>query len=183
MHDQIAGSGTQPQIATSLSFLARYVKEHFVREEALMAEYGYPELVAHRASHHKLTAKIHAAQKVFATEPEQLDPQKLLLFLREWLVFHILRSDMKYVPYLQGKAADATETPGTASAQPNGSPQADGMATIQVEVPVDKVDVICRCAKLLGAGGEIAEEIEALAEPIAAMTIEEAEELIAPLMR
>lgn len=182
LHEQISETGTEAQIAANLAFLARYVKEHFTREEALMAEYGYPDLVPHRASHHKLADKIHAAQKVFAADPKQLDPRKFLLFLREWLVHHILVSDMKYVPYLHGEAARPPAESNGVGAQPNGAPRADETAVVEVEVPTDKVDVIRRCAKLLGTGSEVAAEIEALAEPTT-MTLEEAEQLIAPLLR
>lgn len=180
LHDQIEASGTKAEIAAALGFLARYVKEHFAREEALLAEYGYPELAAHRAVHHKMTAKIHAAQKVFAADPAWLDPQKLLLFLREWLVHHILGTDKKYVPYLHGEAAGATAPPADAAQQDDALQEA---VAVELEVPSDKVDVIRRCAQLLTAGGALAEEIEALAEPAAALTLEDAKKLIAPLLR
>lgn len=183
LHDQIAESDSQAQITKTLSFLARYVREHFAREEALMADYGYPDLAAHRASHHKMTAKIHAAQQIFASEPERLDPQKLLLFLREWLVHHIVCADMKYVPYLHGEAGDASATPSAPQVQPNGSAQPVETVTVTVEVPADKVELIRRCALLVGVGDEIAAEIEALAESAAVMTLDEAEKLIAPLLR
>ena len=176
LYDQIEKSGNQAKIAAALAFLARYVREHFAREEALMADYGYPGLAPHLASHHKLAAKIHAAQRVFNAEPERLDPQKLLLFLREWLVQHILREDMKYVPYLHGEVA------GTTAGRSNRSPETAAPVLVEVEVPAEKVEVIRRCAQLLATGGEIAAEIEALAEPAAVMTLEESEKLIAELL-
>ena len=183
LHDQISGSDSEEQIATTLAFLARYVREHFTREEALMAQYGYPDLAAHKASHHELAAEIHAAQKVFTSEPERLDPQKLLLFLRDWLVHHILSEDMKYVPYLIGGAGDAPAATSSPPAPAKGQAQPDEMVTVEVEVPADKVELIRRCAHLLSTGGEIADEIEVLAEPAAAMTLEDAETLIEPLLR
>lgn len=182
LHEQIAAGASHERVTTALAFLARYVKDHFAREEALMAEYGYPELAAHRLCHQNMAAKIHALQRVQRADPERLDPRKLLLFLREWLIHHILGADRKYVPYLHGEAAGlaVTEDPNPApeAAKPPKAP-----LSVELEVSPEKVEVLRRCAQILAGGGEAADQLEALAQPSAAMTLDEAEQLIAPLLR
>jgi hemerythrin len=82
--------------------LARYTLTHFATEERLMQTAVYPGFAAHKLEHDAFVAKV----KDFQT---QLQNGQMALtvtvsnFLKEWLVKHILDSDMQYSTYLTGK--------------------------------------------------------------------------------
>lgn len=80
-----------------LDSLDRYVKEHFRAEEALMRERQYPRLEEHRIEHKdfedwlegvKLSYRFTAAHDTFVSTVNT--------FLRNWMVNHILKTDMDY---------------------------------------------------------------------------------------
>ena len=87
---------------TVIASLARYVNEHFEREEHCLAEYGYPDLARHKEAHYRMRKLIHAVRKLHATRPDWVDEEKFLGFLKDWLAHQICDDDMKYVPYLKG---------------------------------------------------------------------------------
>ncbi len=86
-------------VGTLLPELVNYTVEHFAYEEKLFEEHGYPETEAHIREHKKLTSqvqnfvkKIEGGNTAVATS--------LLGFLKDWLVNHIMKTDMAYGPYL-----------------------------------------------------------------------------------
>lgn len=83
-------------VSRILDQLIDYVKRHFTREEAIFMSSEYPEKKAHRAMHMELTRVVEDIATVFAREPELLDLDEVMDFLRRWLMDHILRHDMGY---------------------------------------------------------------------------------------
>ena len=82
--------------------LVDYAKAHFVAEEALLAEYKFPETVSHRVEHDKFTqsmAKFRADHR--AGKPGV--PVSLILFLQDWLKEHILVNDKAYSSFLNSR--------------------------------------------------------------------------------
>ena len=78
-----------------LAELVTYTRVHFVAEERLMREHGYPDFAAHKALHDELTAKvIELNEKV--KEGRMVPSVSLSNFLKDWLVDHIVQQDKKY---------------------------------------------------------------------------------------
>ena len=185
LHDAVQAQQADEAVTRALAMLATYVQEHFAREEKLMADYGYPGLAAHKAQHAALHRKVHAIRLVHVGAPLRLDPARLLDFLRDWLVRHILQSDLQYVPYMIGDAGRAAGSSQGETARQTGAaePRESEMVEVTLKVPADKVEALRRCALLLRRGGEKAQNLEDLADPLENMTLEEALEEIAPLLR
>lgn len=181
LHEAIQMDDPDREVDVALSFLARYVREHFQREEQLMADYGYPDLLPHKATHRKLARTVHAIRKVHAQHPGQFDYDKLMGFLRDWLLHHIVGSDMKYVPYLRGEAKARAPQGDRKPVFSDWLPRE--LATVQLEVPPDKVELIERCAALLKESGRPAKALAELADPVAGMTMQEAVGLVKHLLR
>jgi hemerythrin-like metal-binding protein len=80
--------------------LESYAIDHFTAEEALMAQYAYPEEDKHRAAHAEFKTKIETLKQ----ESEMNDQNGLtipvLLFLRQWLTDHIANTDQGLGDYL-----------------------------------------------------------------------------------
>jgi hemerythrin len=77
--------------------LKTYVRSHFATEERLMRSHGYPGLDLHIEEHRRFTAKLF---DLIMTNVQRDNSAEMLVFLQNWLIDHVSRSDMDYVPYL-----------------------------------------------------------------------------------
>ncbi len=78
--------------------MARYVRDHFSSEEALMAKVAYPDLEAHRREHEFF---IGEAQRLsFKRGDSDSEADHLMVFLKNWLLEHIAKTDCQLKPYL-----------------------------------------------------------------------------------
>ncbi|MQX35583.1 bacteriohemerythrin [Roseospira navarrensis] len=78
--------------------LEAYTKDHFATEEALLKRAGYPDLKTHRREHAAFERWLSAVRQTYAVgvaSPSMLS-ESVNAFLRDWLVRHILGSDMAY---------------------------------------------------------------------------------------
>lgn len=97
----IYNGNARRNLHSMITFLERYIEEHFHTEEEIMEMAGYPHLSNHRQIHKEFN-------KMF--EGFKLDFQKkggdsyLAIHLdkeiRKWWREHVLNEDMRYVPYL-----------------------------------------------------------------------------------
>lgn len=80
--------------------LEEYCQSHFDREEALLAKIDYQQLDAHKRSHQAFIKKIpQLKEQWFAKGSEsEVVKDKIILFLQQWLIKHILEEDLDYVP-------------------------------------------------------------------------------------
>ena len=85
-----------------LKELVAYTRTHFATEEKLMQANGYPDFAGHKAQHDQLTKQVMELQADFKAGKVALST-KVATFLKDWLVKHIMGSDKKYAPFLQGK--------------------------------------------------------------------------------
>lgn len=187
LHDAIASGGARDEIGRIIGTLAQYVDEHFSREEGLLEANDYPDLAGHKRIHRHLTRQVYAIRTIFAAKPKEIDPAKLLRFLRDWLVHHILEEDRKYVPYLRGSAAQSTPAAEpVASAEFSMQGQAAGKdpgETLTLTVPASKAAALRRCARFLSEDGLEAIAIEDIVMPIGHMTFDEAMHFAKPILR
>lgn len=95
------GKGNEA-LGNVLKELVTYTRTHFAAEEKLMQMHEYPDFPAHKAVHDQMTKKVMELQSDFSAGKVALST-KVTAFLKDWLVKHIMGTDMKYAPYLQGK--------------------------------------------------------------------------------
>lgn len=195
LHDAIRKGSAKGEIGHIISNLAHYVDDHFTREEALMEAYDYPGLAEHKRIHRHLTRMVFAIRTVFASKPMEIDPAKLLRFLRDWLVHHIVDEDRKYVPFLRGEdggqsvASPAAGDHTIAGVASNGaalgrseSRSNDKTETLTLTVPAHKAAVLRRCARFLTEGGLESIAIEDIVSPVSQMTLDEARRVAKPIL-
>jgi len=184
LHAAIEQQRPHEEVGFTISLLARYVKEHFAREEQIMAQYGYPRLAQHKTQHQRLKHMVQAIRRIHAEDPNRLDPNKLLKFLSDWLTNHIIRSDMEYATYLNTEfkwpltQKKAVQAPATNSTEQQAKVQA-----VTVKVPAEKADTIRRLAHVLAQGGEDALAVESFADAVNDVSMAEAVEVAAPVLR
>lgn len=196
LHDAIREGSAKGQIGQIITNLAHYVDDHFTREEALMEAYDYPGLADHKRIHRHLTRMVYAIRTVFAAKPMEIDPAKLLRFLRDWLIHHIVEEDRKYVPFLRGddggRSVASPDTEGHAADHVIAGVVSNGHApdpatgkteTLTLTVPADKAAALRRCARFLAEGGVESIAIEDVVSPVSKMTFDEAHHFAKPILR
>jgi hemerythrin len=100
----IAGKIDHKKIARVLLGLVEYTGEHFAREEELQLAIRYPYYESHRRSHRDVLRKLSDLMGVYSTTPEGPARDGMVrdvaTFLKEWLVDHIIQSDLRMKPYV-----------------------------------------------------------------------------------
>ncbi len=89
-------------LANIFAELTVYTEEHFSYEEALFAEHGYSESEAHKNEHQALIKQVHALKQKML-EGDFMIGVEVMVFLKEWLLNHILKTDKAYTQFLQEK--------------------------------------------------------------------------------
>lgn len=125
----VAGkSGRDKEVEAILKSLFVYTKEHFSREEKAMFAARYPYLEAHKREHVLLVQQVTDLFGRYITE-DRADRRQTLSgeiaeFLRDWLIGHIMGSDMRYKPYVKNMRDSRFR------ADPPSAPQARGAAGV-----------------------------------------------------
>lgn len=88
-----------------LNELMGYTQEHFVFEEKVMAEAGYPRLKQHQSQHRQLIQKLERFQFEYSSGKRVTTEMKE--FLKYWLTSHILKDDRAYVPSLKPEKVES----------------------------------------------------------------------------
>jgi len=86
------GAERTEMVSETLAALVKYVGEHFAYEERLMKEHGYEDTASHIAAHGGLARRVGDMVKRSA-EGSSVSLGDLTVFLRQWLISHILHTD------------------------------------------------------------------------------------------
>jgi hemerythrin len=99
LHEAMSKGVAREASGPLLEKLAKYARDHFMAEEAMMKRASYPELEAHRGKHVDLTRQVEEYLGRFRSGEIGLSVH-LLDFLRKWLTNHIQKEDRAYGPWL-----------------------------------------------------------------------------------
>lgn len=91
------------EITKLLNELKDYAVYHFNYEEKLMEQYGYGGLDDHKIEHMFFVKKLNKIEKIDIDNNQNEALLELINFVADWITGHILKSDMEYKPYLNGK--------------------------------------------------------------------------------
>jgi hemerythrin len=100
----ITGKVDHRKIARVLLGLVQYTGEHFAREEELQLKIRYSYHESHRKQHRDVLKQLeHVLYDYTSAHGEQQDTmiRGIANFLKEWLVGHIIESDLRMKPYIQ----------------------------------------------------------------------------------
>ena len=99
LHDQMKMGKGRESLNRVLTQLEEYTRTHFSCEEQWMERAGFSGLESHRKEHESLTRQVkelteqHRAGKISLS-------LEVMLFLKDWLINHIQKSDKQYVSAL-----------------------------------------------------------------------------------
>jgi len=97
LHDSVESGSARTRLVSLLAALHEYVRKHFATEELLMRQANYPGLKDPMEKHRALMQKVHGFVEQYEEDPDSIDLDELLEFVKEWLTQHVLRTDMEYV--------------------------------------------------------------------------------------
>lgn len=103
LFDAMSGGGKgQDVVGGIIAKLCDYTVYHFGAEEVLMKKYAYPGYNAHRIEHQDLVAKVSDFQAKYKKGAALLSLE-IMKFLKDWLLNHILKTDMEYSSFFNQK--------------------------------------------------------------------------------
>lgn len=76
--------------------LKNYTLYHFDYEEKLMKKISYADFSSHKKEHENFINEILRLEKIDAETKQKLVMTNILAFILDWIVGHILKSDMSY---------------------------------------------------------------------------------------
>ena len=99
----ILESEDKAAVARALEMMLRDAEHHFAHEEEILARWDYPNAAEHAAKHAELQAQFEKAMRDFATADISFVWALKGLRVKQLLVEHLLKEDMKYRDYMRGK--------------------------------------------------------------------------------
>jgi len=100
LNDAVAGGKAKETVKAVLDGLAEYTVTHFGNEETYFKKFAYPEYEAHKGLHDRFVAKVNKAREDLQSGRAMVS-RDIMIFLKEWLVEHIMKTDRRYAPYLR----------------------------------------------------------------------------------
>ncbi len=100
--DSAESGASNANLTAALDEMIASARRHFLDEEQLLDRNGYPSLAAHKADHHRLLSEAETLRGHLTTAGEDAHHLALeaAVYLRSWLVDHILTADKPYRPFL-----------------------------------------------------------------------------------
>jgi hemerythrin len=96
-----SGSGSVAGILERLALLAVHTREHFLHEESVMREAGFPAYLPHKAEHDRVLAEMDAEAQAFRKGGEVMRLTRYLLeVVPRWFVAHTTSMDVVTAHYL-----------------------------------------------------------------------------------
>jgi hemerythrin len=85
----------QQEIISLMNKLTDYTIFHFKEEEEYMLEINYPAYLAHKEEHDNFINNLNELKAQNGTNPQLTNLQALCRFIINWIINHILKTDMQ----------------------------------------------------------------------------------------
>ncbi len=103
LYDAMQTDAPRDSIGKTLQMLMACTREHFEHEDRVMQEHAYEHRSEHGRKHAALLAQLDTFVQEFDNGKTAITPETMD-FLKEWLVQHIRRDDMKLAVFLEQAA-------------------------------------------------------------------------------
>ncbi|HQA52449.1 MAG TPA: bacteriohemerythrin [Spirochaetota bacterium] len=102
LHLALLMKETDAVMGKTLKDLIDYTITHFAHEEENMANQTYPEFFKHKKEHDELIKNVQDYKTQIESGKTTIS-LSIMNFLKDWLMGHILGTDMKYKDFFAGK--------------------------------------------------------------------------------
>ena len=103
LNKAIIESEDKATVERMMDLMLMEAAHHFWHEEKLLAKWNYPETDAHIAAHAELKAQFERVMKQFAESDISFVWALKGLHVKQLLVEHLLKEDMKYRDFLRAR--------------------------------------------------------------------------------
>ncbi len=101
LNHAILESEDKPAVERLLDLMLMEAAHHFWHEQRLMVQWKYPERAVHAAKHARLTEELDRVMRDFEQADVSFTWAAKGLHIKQLLVDHLLKEDMKYRDFLQ----------------------------------------------------------------------------------
>ena len=108
LNKAIIESEDKATVERMMDLMLMEAAHHFWHEEKLLANWNYPETDAHIAAHAELKAQFERVMKQFAESDISFVWALKGLQVKQLLVEHLLKEDMKYRDFLRARRTSGT---------------------------------------------------------------------------
>jgi len=102
LHNAMLSGQANKVLGAILNDLINYTATHFKTEDSLFDKFDYPETQGHKEEHSELVSQVVRFKKEFDSGATMLSI-KLITFLKNWLILHIVASDKEYTNFFHEK--------------------------------------------------------------------------------
>jgi hemerythrin len=100
------GNGTAGEILERLAILAVRTREHFLHEESVMREAGFPAYLAHKAEHDRVLAEMDVEANAYRRNGDVGRLRRYLIdVVPRWFVSHTTSMDVVTARFVAARAA------------------------------------------------------------------------------
>jgi len=94
LYESLQSGDAECTVAPLLDKFTEYVQVHFTAEEKFMKSIGYPMIDFHMKQHAYYVSEIGSMKGSLLNDTQKA--HHMLLFLKDWLLHHIMSEDMNY---------------------------------------------------------------------------------------
>ena len=105
LNQAIVECADKPTVERLLDLMLMEASHHFWNEQQLLAKWKYPDRAVHAAKHAHLTAQFARVMKEFEQADVSFTWALKGLYIKQLLVDHLLKEDMKYRDFLRMRQA------------------------------------------------------------------------------
>ena len=109
LNKAIIESEDKKTVERMMNLMLMEAAHHFWHEQELLARWNYPETAAHTAKHAELTAQFERVMNEFAESDISFVWAFKGLHLKQLLVEHLVKEDMKYPDFLRAKTGQTRQ--------------------------------------------------------------------------
>lgn len=100
LHDAMKVGKAKATLTPILDKLIEYTATHFKSEEKLFEQYNFPDIEKHKVEHSSFVEEVLAFKRDF-DKGRIMVTFEVMDFLKNWLIKHILGSDMDYKDFFK----------------------------------------------------------------------------------
>lgn len=109
LENALSTNKEKQEIGNMLKFLVDYTKKHFTAEEEIMTVSGFSDHNRHKELHKNLIKEVMDVL-LGLKKGRAIEPEKLISFLSDWLVNHIIDEDKKIGEHIAQKGQETAKS-------------------------------------------------------------------------
>ncbi len=106
LDESMKGNDSNIQLKAIFAELNQYTQRHFYYEEKLFEQHGYQDSIEHKRQHAELIVQLTELKEKCDHYQNESVTQDVMQFLKNWLTYHILKTDKAYSQFLIAKGVN-----------------------------------------------------------------------------